>query len=519
MRGKRFAISGVVLAALAGSPAGADTLRDALVQAYGTSPSLAAARAQLQAVDEGVPIAKANARLQVSATVGVTQSTDGLTTFQNGGRALTGGLNLSYPLFQGGRVRNAINAAEARVIAGRADLRATEGNLFTQAATSYMNVIRDQSIVELNSSNVRVLETNLRASRDRFQVGDLTRTDVAQSEARLAIARSQLATAQGNLTASRETYRQIVGAWPSNLQPPPPLPKLPATPDEAVAIALKNAPTVASATANVQATGYDVRTAVAQRLPVFSVTGGSSYSDYLNTRAQASGRPRDENNQFDQTVGQNRIGVALTVPLYQGGGVAAKVRQAQALENAALEQGIDVERQVIANVRAAYAIFQAAGESIKANQQAVAANRLALEGARAENTAGTRTVIEVLNAEQEYLNAQVALVSAQRDQYVAGFALLNAMGEAEARDLNLDGGALYDPVTNYRSVRNSLFDWSDKRKYKSSSTHTTGPTPQDADVQPLAPDPLLGVDPSAATMPAPPGSLVPNPANVTRPPQ
>lgn len=512
-------MSGAALAAVAGTPAAADTLRDALVQAYHTSPSLAAARAQLQSIDEGVPIAKANSRLQVSGTVGVTQSTDGITTFQNGGRVLTGGVNLSYPVFQGGRVKNAINAAEARVIAGRADLRATEGNLFTRAVTGYMNVIRDQSIVELNASNVRVLETNLRASRDRFQVGDLTRTDVAQSEARLAIARSQLATAQGNLTASRETYRQIVGTWPTNLQAPPSLPKLPANADEAVEIALSNAPTVASATANTQAAAYDVRTAAAQRLPVFSVTGGSSYSDYLNTRAQASGFPKDQNSQFDQTVGQNRIGVAMTVPLYQGGGVAARVRQAQALESAALEQGIDVERQVIANVRAAYALFRAAGEAITANQQAVAANRLALEGARAENTAGTRTVIEVLNAEQEYLNAQVALVSAQRDQYVAGFALLNAMGQAEARDLNLDGGALYDPVANYGSVRNRMFDWSDKKKYKTSSTHTTGPTPNDPDVQPLAPDPLLSADPSVAPMPAPAGSLVPSPANVTRPPQ
>jgi outer membrane protein len=515
-RGWLAGIAGTVLCA---APAAADTLRDALVKAYGTSPVLAGARAQLRGIDEGVPIAKANARLQVSGTLGITQSTDGLTTFQNGGRALTGGVNLSYPLFQGGRVRNAINAAEARVIAGRADLRTAEGNLFTQAVSAYMNVIRDQSVVSLNASNVRVLETNLRASRDRFQVGDLTRTDVAQSEARLAIARSQLATAQGNLTGSRETFRQVIGKWPEQLEQPPALPKLPATADEAVQIALANAPTIASVTAATQAAGYDVRTAAAARLPVFSVTGGTSYSDYLNTRAQSAGQPSNLNSQFDQTVGQNRIGLALTLPLYQGGGVSARVRQAQANESAALEQGIDVERRVIAITRAAYANFQAAGEAIRANQQAVAANRLALEGARAENTAGTRTVIEVLNAEQEYLNAQVALVTAQRDQYVAGFALLNAMGQAQADHLNFDGGALYDPIVHYGQVRNRFGDWSDNRKYQSTSTRTTGPTPVDPDVLPLKPDPLLGTDSSAATIPAPPGSLVPNPANVTRPPQ
>lgn len=513
-------LTGVAGAALCAAPAAADTLKDALVQAYGTSPVLAGARAQLRSIDEGVPIAKANSRVQVSGTLGVTQSTDGLTTFQNGGRVLTGGVNLSYPVFQGGRVRNAINAAEARVIAGRADLRTSEGNLFTQAVSAYMNVIRDQSVVELNASNVRVLETNLRASRDRFQVGDLTRTDVAQSEARLAIARSQLATAQGNLTGSRETYRQVIGKWPEKLDQPPPLPKLPATADEAVQIALSNAPSIASVTASTQAAGYDVRTATAARLPVFSVTGGTSYSDYLNTRAQSAGQSKEQNYLFDQTVGQNRIGLSMTIPLYQGGSVSARVRQAQALENAALEQGIDVERRVIATTRAAYANFLAAGEAIKGNQQAVSANRLALEGARAENTAGTRTVIEVLNAEQEYLNAQVALVTAQRDQYVAGFALLNAMGQAQADVLNLDGGAaLYDPVANYTRVRNRFGDWSDNGKYHSTSVHTTGETPQDADVQPLTPDPLLGTDGSVAAMPAPAGAAVPNPANVTRPPQ
>ena len=496
--------AGVAIVALAAVPLAAETLQQSLVSAYGTSPVLAAARDRLRATDEGVPIAKSQARLQVGATIGVTQSTDGLTTFQNGGRALTGGLNLSYPLFQGGRVRNAINAAEARVIAGRADLRVSEGNLFTQATGAYMDVIRDQAIVELNTSNVRVLETNLRASRDRFQVGDLTRTDVAQSEARLSLARSQLATAQGNLTRSRETFRQVIGVWPVKLDQPPPLPKLPATPDDAAKIALGNNASLSSVVANQQAAGYDVRTAAAARLPTFAVTGGTSYSDYLNTRAQASGFPSSANNTFDQTVGQNRIGLALTVPLYQGGQVSARVRQAKALESAALEQGVDVERQVISNTRAAYAAYQASGEAITANEQAVSANKLALEGARAENSAGTRTVIEVLNAEQEYLNSQVLLVSARRDRYVAGFALLNAMGQAEAGTLNLEGGALYDPVANYQSVRGRIGDFSDGPRYKVIGTHTTGQTPVDADVQPLAPSPDLGPQPAPPTAnPAP----------------
>jgi outer membrane protein len=515
-RGFFISTGAVVVGLLAAEASLADTLGSALSQAYRTSPVLADARDQLRATDEGVPIAKANSRLQVSATVGLTQSTDGLTTFQNGGRALTGGLNLSYPLFQGGRVKNAINAAEARVIAGRAGLRTTEGNFFTQAVQAYMDVILGESVVELNTGNVHVLETNLRATRDRFQVGDLTRTDVAQSEARLSIARSQLATAQGNLTRAREIYRQVIGVWPQKLEQPPSLPKLPNTADEAVDIAIANNPSLSATTANTQAAQFDVRTQQAARLPTFSVTGGSSYSDYLNTRAQASGQPKNQNPLFDQTVGQNRIGLAMTLPLYQGGGVSARVRQAQALQNAALEQGIDAERQVIANARAAYALFQASSEAIRAYEQAVAANRLALEGARAENSVGSRTVIEVLNAEQEYLNSQVQLVTAQRDRYVAGFALLNAMGQAQADHLNLEGGALYDPVANYKNVRNRFGDWSDNRKYQPQGTRTNGPTPKDDDTQTLLPDPRLGDAPS---YPAPPGSLVPNPNSVTQPPR
>lgn len=480
------AVLGILLASVTAMPVMADTLREAFVATYETSPVLTAARARLRATDENVPLAKADARLRASTTVGVTQNTNSVNTLTNGGRVLTAQLNLSYPLFQGGRVKNAINAAEARVIAGRADLRNTEGNVFTDAVSAYMDVIRDQSIVELNRKQVDVLTTNLRASRDRFQVGDLTRTDVAQSEARLSLARSQFAQAQGTLTSSRESYRRIIGKWPERLDPPPPLPKLPATPDEAVQVALDNSPAIQTATASTQAANYDVRTARAARLPTFSAVGGSAYNNYLGTRALSAGLPAGTPG-LNNEASQNNVGVSLTLPLYQGGLVGARVRQAQAVESQALEQGIDVERQVIAQARAAFAVFQAAGTSIEANQQAVSANTLALEGVRAENSAGTRTVLEVLNAEQELLNAQVALVTAQRDQYVAGFALLNAMGRAVASQLGLDGGALYDPVANYDRVRNRLGDWSDNGRYKAEATRTSGATPQDADVAPLPP--------------------------------
>jgi outer membrane protein len=482
---------GKILAALLGGvaccvPAASTTLQDAFVQTYSSSPVLNGARAQLRGTDEDVSIAKAGSRLQVNGTVGLSQSSNGIDHFNNGARDLTAQLNLSYPLFQGGRVKNAINAAQSRVVAGRADLRTTEGNLFVQVVSAYMDVIRDASIVDLNRKNVDVLDTNLKASRDRFAVGDLTRTDVAQSEARLSLARSQLITAQGNLTGSRENYRRVVGSWPENLAPPPALPKLPGEPDPAVTTALDNSPALQAAAAATKAAGYDVKSARSQRLPTFSAIAGPNYNNYLGTANRLNGVPKGSPG-LDQVQTANTFGVQMTLPLYQGGLAGARVRQAQAAQSVAMESGIDTERQVIATTRAAFASYQAAMAAIGANQEAVKANQLALEGVRAENRVGTRTVLDVLNAEQELLNSQVDLVSAEHDQYVAGFALLNAMGMAEARDLGLDGGALYDPTANYNHVTHWIGDWSEHSRYTPKGTHTTGPTPVDPDVAPYTP--------------------------------
>jgi len=487
MRVRGKIIAALLGGAALGAPVAATTLQDAFVQTYSSSPALNAARAQLRGTDEGVSIAKAASRPQVNGTFGLSQSTNGIDNFSNGARSLTAQLNLSYPLFQGGRVKNAINAATSRVSAGRADLRTTEGNIFVQVVSAYMDVIRDASIVDLNRKNVDVLNTNLKASRDRFQVGDLTRTDVAQSEARLSLARSQLIAAQGNLTSSRENYRRVVGSWPENLAPPPALPKLPDEPDRAVTTALDNSPAIQAAAADTKAAGYDVSAARSQRLPTVSAIAGPNYNNYLGTANRLSGQLKGTPG-IDEVRTANTFGLQMTLPLYQGGLAGARVRQAQAAQNVAIESGIDTERQVIATTRAAFASYEAAMAGITANQEAVKANELALEGVRAENRVGTRTVLDVLNAEQELLNSQVQLVSAQHDEYVAGFALLNAMGMAEARNLGLDGGALYDPTANYKRVKGWIGDWSEQPGYTAKGTHTTGPTPTDPDVVPYNPD-------------------------------
>lgn len=470
MRGGLLAAAGLA-AMMTAAAAEADTLRDALVQTYESNPTIMAQRAQVRSLDEGVAIARAGRRPQVSGTAGVNQNIYNSRGGFGTGRNFNAGVDVSYPIFEGGRTRNLIGAANERVLAGRAALRATEGDVFAEAVAAYMDVIRDRMIVNLNEGQVRVLDTNLLATRDRFEVGDLTRTDVAQSEARLAAARSNLATAQGRLEGSEENYRRVVGELPGDLEPPNPLPPLPDTADEAAEIALANNSDLISIAAQIRAAGREVQVARADRLPTVSGVSGTDYTNYLGSADDQFGGVGNRN-----AITNSGIGVQARIPLYQGGAAGARVRQAQAQQGRLLELGVEVERAVIANTRAAFASYQASLEAIESNEVAVAANTLALEGTRAEQTVGTRNVLDVLNAEQELLNSQVALVSARRDAYVAGFQLLNAMGRAEADDLNLDGGALYDPVANYERVSRRWSDWADDDAPVPVSTRTvTGP--------------------------------------------
>ena len=468
-------------AALMAGTAAADTLREALVSTYQTNPTLMAQRESLKATDATVAIARSAGRPQISGTVGLNRelARSGVLDIGSKGPTLSAGVDLSYPLFNGGSVRNSINAAKIRVEAGRATLRAVEGDVFTLAVAAYMDVIRDRAIVELNANNVRVLGTNLEATRDRFEIGDLTRTDVAQSEARLQLGRSQLATSQGVLTASEATYRQVIGHPPGQLAPPPPLPPLPASAEEAVRIALANNPDLVAAVRLARASGYDVRVAEAGRLPTLSGVLSGTYVNDLS--GNTGGLPRSGTS---TTAGLN-----VRVPLYQGGLPSAQIRQAQALEGQSLERVVESERLVVANARSAFATYDAAQRAIQANTIAVQANELALEGVRAEQSVGTRTVLDVLNAEQELLNSQVALVRAKRDAYVAGFQLLNAMGQAEAQDLGLDGGPLYDPLGNYRRVAGDWSDWATDRRHNPIATRTV--SPQELPAEPLVTAPLV----------------------------
>ena len=476
----RKLITGTLIVGLMAGTAAAENLREALVSTYRTNPTLAGQRQTLRATDAGVAIARAAGRPQVGASVGVNRDLTQSGSLRRLGKGpyLSGGVDLSYPLFSGGAIRNDITAAQTRVEAGRATLRAVEGDMFTEAVAAYMDVIRDRAIVELNANNVRVLTTNLEATRDRFEIGDLTRTDVAQSEARLQLGRSDLATSQGRLAASEQNYRRVVGRAPADLAPPPPLPPLPASGDEAVRIALVNNPDLISVNRQAIASGYDVRVARASRLPTVSAVASG---DYVNTLGGSVGT--DLGGAANPRSGTaTSVGLNTRIPLYQGGLPSARIRQAQAFEGQVLEQVVGTERAVVATTQSAFATYSAAQNAIQSNTVAVQANELALEGARAERSVGTRTVLDVLNAEQELLNSQVALVSAKRDAYVAGFQLLNAMGQAEADDLGLDGGPLYDPLGNYRRVAGNWNDWSGEPRYTPTSTRTITPAETPAPV-------------------------------------
>lgn len=456
----------------------ADDLRDALVAAYNTNPDLQAARANQRAIDENVPIAKAAGRPSVNGSASYTEFVKkSSNSFAAPDRAATAQVQLGVPIYSGGAVRNSVRSAETRVEAGQADLRGAESGVFSQVVTAYMDVIRDSAIVGLNRKNVGVLEVNLKATTDRFEIGDVTRTDVAQSNSRLALARGDLRGAEANLIASRERYIQVVGKAPVDLQTPPPLPGLPAAVDDAVATALENNPDLIAARERSRAASYDIDVAGAGRLPTVSVFSGGDYTaDYLDSLGGSS------NQVFNQRQTTAQVGVRATVPIFQGGLPAARERQAQARAGVALEQEIGVERDVIAQVRSAYSSWQAAREIIAMNETAVEAAALSLEGVRAENTVGNRTILNILDAEQELLRAQVQLVAARRNAYVAGFTLLAAMGKAEARDLGLDGGPLYDPNTNYDRVKGKWFDWEMDKDPSAKGTRTVDSPAQNATI-------------------------------------
>jgi outer membrane protein len=449
-------LAGVCGASLPQQGAEAETLKSALSRAYYGNPDINQQRANVRARDEDAPKAAAGMRPRAGITASYGPQFSNLkipagrdsTTNQRAylydqfvGYPRGATLNLSQTIFDGGRTRNSIRQAESGVFAARGVMRLTEQATLQNGATAYMNVLRDTAVLSLRRNNIAVLEQQLRQTRDRFEVGEVTRTDVAQAEASLAQARTELYSAQAQLKNSVASYRQIIGNDPKNLQPAHTVEKLlPKSLNDAIAIALVEHPGVVAALHQVDAAESAVKVAEGALLPSLSVNAQLSqqYDSFL-------GWPGSR--QFSAAATGS-----LNVPIYQGGQEYAAVRQAkeqlgQARFNA------DVQRDSVrASVVSSYGMLETAKASIRSGQAAVKAAEIALQGVREEAQVGQRTTLDVLNAQYALLNARVSLVISQRDRVVASYAALGAVGRLSASELNLDV-TVYDPQAHFEQVK------------------------------------------------------------------
>jgi outer membrane protein len=428
----------------------AQSLPDVMVRAYLNSPELAASRADVKVFAERAVQARAGGRVRVEGELSlqaVTRSNSLGGNFPNYPTSVS--LGLVQPLYTGGQVENATEAAETRISEQEAALIATEQRILLDAVTAFSDVRLGKDLVSISRNNVRVLTEQLRAARERFEVGEVTRTDVEQARARLAAARSRLAASKGALANSREAYQRVVGEYPGKLQPPPPLPDLPSGQDEAVAMALRDDPGVVAARLERDAAGSDVRTAIGALLPQVSLqarlSSEETFSDGLAGSETAS------------------IGIFVTVPLYSGGFNYSNVREAQAVVEGASADIDSTMRTAARNVGVSWADLDVARASIRAGRLEVSAARLAFEGVQEESKVGARTTLDVLDAEQEVLNARSRLVVARRDEYVAAYSLLASIGKLTVGHLGLDTGLAPgsggEELSYYEGVRNRNFGY------------------------------------------------------------
>ena len=436
----------------------ADTLEGALALAYQNNPTLNAQRAGTRATDENVPQALAGYRPRVNITASGGEQSLSTTTKSptvNGGAVYSTssgynspfsvGLTMTQNLFNGFQTANRTRQAEAQVLASRATLANSVQTVLLNAATAYMNLLRDAAILDLQRRNVEVLQEQLRQTRDRFNVGEVTRTDVAQSESSLAAGRSQVLTAQANFASSQATYRQVIGVNPGKLAAGTPVDRFsPKTLPGAVATGIGTNPSVAAAQFNVDVAMRQVKVAEGALLPNLSVQG-SVQKSYLAPGTLVT----------MESYNASLLGT-LTVPVYQGGSEYSLIRQAkETLGQTRLNLDVTCD-QVRQSVVQAWGQLEAAKANIEATQAQVQAAEIALNGVREEARVGQRTTLDVLNAQRELVNARVALVTAQRDRVVASYALLSSVGRLAPQVLGLRVPT-YDARVHYHQVRDSWF--------------------------------------------------------------
>jgi outer membrane protein len=417
----------------------AESIAAALSSSYMGSPTLNAERARQRATDEAVPQALSGWRPTVSANgdAGVAWNDSSITkptqTFP-AGVAVT----LTQPIFRGFQTVSGTAQAEALVSAGRENLLAVEQQVLLSAATAYMNVIRDRNVLQLRQKNVEVLTEQLKASQARFEVGEITRTDVAQSQASLALSRSALAAAEANLASSVANYVRVIGYAPGTLRFPQISPLTPKSLDSALAMAERINPNILAAAFNEEAARHNIDLVQGGLLPQLSFNAQYTFNHQPMTAIDWS----DQATLFGQ----------VQIPIYEGGLIYSEVRQAKQTASQRRLQVVDVRRQVREQVSDAWNLLKAAEAVIVSSKTQVEANRLALEGVRQEALVGSRTTLDVLDAEQTFVDSQVLLATAERDRIVSAYQLIAAIGHMTARDLKLNV-IHYDVEQNYLDVR------------------------------------------------------------------
>jgi outer membrane protein len=444
----------------------AESLADAIALAYQNNPTLQAQRATQRAIDENYvqartgwrPTLSLGGRLQYNETrtpkaaAGQDTNADGIPdSFGSFGiresNSAATQLSFTQPLWTGGRVAASVNAANAEVLAGRENLRRVEAQVLAQVIQAYSDTRRDQESVRIRQENVKVLTRQLQESQARFDVGEVTRTDVAQSQARLAQAQAQLQSAIAQLAGTRANYATLVGQNPGELEPEPSLAyMLPSDPDEAFKLAEQFSPLLRAQQFTEQASRARVAGARAERMPSVNaqVTYGFSGPAFPD-------RPADS---FQRDLFQRGVTATVngSVPLFSGGLVSSRIRQAVERNNADRISTEGVRRTVMQNVTQSWSQLLAARANISSSEEQVRAARIAAEGTRQEQQVGLRTTIDVLNAEQELRQAELNQVSSRRDEIVASASVLATMGRLEARNL-VPASPSYDAAKNFRKLR------------------------------------------------------------------
>jgi len=446
----------IAISAAFATPASADTLQDAISLAYRTNPTLLSQRANQRALDETIPQARSGLRPTVNATAnanysrvesggsaGVDINGDGVIDIPGSGGSVevsigSAQFSLSQTLYSGGRISHSIGVAEANVLSGRENLRSVEQQVLASVIQAYVDVRRDMEILAIRQENLTVLRRQLDEANARFEVGEITLTDVAQSQSRLAQSQADLANAQAQLSVSRAAYASIVGQSPATLVAPPQLPGIPSDFDIALDTGLAENPAIRAAQYALVAAEQRVAAARAEYMPTARLTasyGGQGSPDGFNLR--------------DRTAFQG--GASISIPLFTGGLVQSRVAQARELANAAQIEIEGQRRVVLQSVSTAYAQLISTRASLTAGEEAVRAATVAAEGVRQEAQVGLRTTLDVLNQELELRNAQILLSNARRNAYVAQASLLSAMGRLQSQNL-VASIEVYDPARNALQV-------------------------------------------------------------------